>query len=157
KWTGFTSSNSLIGDSTIFEDKNGLVGIGTDSPTSKLTVAGTIQITQGGLKFPDGSIQASAGALSHDPTLRGDGTTTNPLGVAVPLVLAGSVSNGNGIITLTNAAAGAPAIFASGGNSGPMIGGGSGLIALGGSGANVPGGIGIVGFGGNADAGTGGT
>jgi hypothetical protein len=42
KWTGFTSSNAAIGDTTIYEDKFGMVGIGTDSPTSKLTVAGLI-------------------------------------------------------------------------------------------------------------------
>src|SRR5262249_41039400 len=35
KWTGFTGTNSVIGDTTIFEDKFGNVGIGTDSPTSK--------------------------------------------------------------------------------------------------------------------------
>src|SRR5262249_19753709 len=33
KWTGFTSTNSVIGDTTILEDKYGKVGIGTDSPT----------------------------------------------------------------------------------------------------------------------------
>src|ERR1041384_4825675 len=35
KWTGLTGSNSLIGDSSIFEDKYGMVGLGTDTPTSK--------------------------------------------------------------------------------------------------------------------------
>jgi len=38
KWTGFTSSNSVIGDTGIYEDKYGKVGIGTDTPGSKLTV-----------------------------------------------------------------------------------------------------------------------
>src|SRR5262249_33097035 len=38
KWTGMTSSNAIIGDTAIFENKNGLVGIGTDTPSSKLTV-----------------------------------------------------------------------------------------------------------------------
>jgi hypothetical protein len=66
KWTGFTSSNSFIGDSTIFEDKNGLVGIGTDSPTSKLTVNGLIQSLGGGFKFPDGSVQTTAGVAAND-------------------------------------------------------------------------------------------
>ena len=38
KWSGFTSSNSAIENSTIYEDKFGLVGIGTEAPTSRLTV-----------------------------------------------------------------------------------------------------------------------
>src|SRR5215510_14626080 len=90
KWTGFTSSNSFIGDSTIFEDKFGMVGIGTDTPTSKLTVAGMIQSMGGGLKFPDGTVQttSASGALltvQHDSTLTGGGTQASPLGVASPL------------------------------------------------------------------------
>ena len=86
KWTGFTSSNAAIGDSSIYEDKFGKVGIGTDSPTSKLTVAGTIEAT-GGFKFPDSA---------HDATIKGDGTTASPLGVAVPLVLSGAVIGDGG-------------------------------------------------------------
>jgi hypothetical protein len=66
KWTGITSSNSFIGDSTIFEDKFGKVGIGTDSPTSKLTVAGMIQSLSGGFKFPDGTVQTTAGIAPTD-------------------------------------------------------------------------------------------
>lgn len=66
KWTGITSSNSFIGDSTIFEDKFGKVGIGTDSPASRLTVAGLIETTSGGVKFPDGTIQTTAGIASND-------------------------------------------------------------------------------------------
>ena len=90
KWTGLTSGNSLIGDSTIFEDKNGLIGIGSDKPTSRLTVAGTIEITTGGLKFPDGTIQTTSStgslvAVTHDRTLIGSGTPAAPLGVASPL------------------------------------------------------------------------
>lgn len=60
KWSGFTSANSFIGDTTIFEDKFGMVGIGTDSPTSRLTVAGTIHSLSGGFKFPDATIQTTA-------------------------------------------------------------------------------------------------
>lgn len=128
KWTGITSSNSLIGDSTIFEDKFGLVGIGTDTPTSKLTVRGMIEITLGGLKFPDGTVQTTAGIASvfHDATLTGNGTQASPLGVAVPLNLTGAVSTpgvSRFVLSLTNT-----------GESG------SGLLVIAGSlNANIPG------------------
>ena len=36
------------------------VGIGTITPSSTLTVAGTIQSTSGGIKFPDGTVQTKA-------------------------------------------------------------------------------------------------
>ena len=39
----------------------GRVGIGMTNPTEKLSVAGLIESTTGGVKFPDGTIQASAG------------------------------------------------------------------------------------------------
>jgi trimeric autotransporter adhesin len=61
KWTGLTSTSSILGNSTIFEDKFGMVGIGTDAPTSRLTVAGMIHSLSGGYKFPDGTIQTTAG------------------------------------------------------------------------------------------------
>ncbi|MDP3722303.1 MAG: kelch repeat-containing protein, partial [Candidatus Omnitrophota bacterium] len=41
-------------------DKTGNVGIGTATPGQKLTVAGTIESTSGGLKFPDGTTQTTA-------------------------------------------------------------------------------------------------
>jgi len=44
------------------------VGIGTSSPSEKLTVAGTIESTSGGIKFPDGSVQATA-AVSYVRTV----------------------------------------------------------------------------------------
>lgn len=39
---------------------NGNVGINTNLPTSPLTVAGMIQTTSGGVKFPDNSVQTTA-------------------------------------------------------------------------------------------------
>src|SRR5215468_12250494 len=110
KWTGFTFSNSFIGDTTIFEDKYGNVSIGTG--TSTVTVAGTIQ--------------ASGGTtVAHDSTLQGDGTSTSPLGVGVPLVLRGLA--GRALIDATNTANG-----------------GLGVRAVGGDGANGPGGSGLT-------------
>jgi hypothetical protein len=64
KWAGVSGSSSFVlGDSLIFEDKFGKVGIGTTTPTSPLTVAGMIETTLGGYKFPDGTVQTTA-ALS---------------------------------------------------------------------------------------------
>src|SRR5262249_40087109 len=108
KWTGFTSSNSFIGDSTIFEDKFGKVGIGTDMPTSRLTVAGTVESMGGGFKFPDGSVQTSSASaalfsVAHDSTLSGDGTAALPLGVSVPLTLSGTPpNNALALVTITS-------------------------------------------------------
>jgi hypothetical protein len=41
-------------------DGDGNVGIGTITPTQKLTVSGVIESTSGGIKFPDGSLQTVA-------------------------------------------------------------------------------------------------
>jgi hypothetical protein len=96
--------------------------------------------------------------VNHDATLAGNGSSATPLGLAVPLIFAGGVSNGNGVITVTNTAAGSPALFATGGAASSTIGGGSGLLSLGGTGGNTrPGGVGLVAFGGSNNNGSGGT
>ena len=131
--------------------------------TGKISVGGQVESTAGGFKFPDGTVQLTSAAtalfqVQHDGTLSGDGTSGNPLGLAVPLIFTGSVSNGNGLITATNTAAGGPALFAVGGNANATIGGGSGLLSLGGTGAGTsPGGVGLVSFGGSATSSSGGT
>src|SRR6185295_4342611 len=154
KWTGFTSSNSAIGDSNIYEDKFGKVGIGTTSPTSLLTVQGVIE-TSGGIKFGDGTTQttSAAGALfgvAHNATLQGNGTTASPLGIAVPLTLSGSVdagailsaanssTAGDGVSGSSRDGAGLSGLSQTGnGVFGQSAGSGSGLRALSESGDGV--------------------
>lgn len=51
--TGITNQAIVI-------DPSGNVGIGTTSPGQKLSVAGTIESTSGGVKFPDGTTQTTA-------------------------------------------------------------------------------------------------
>jgi hypothetical protein len=85
KWTGVDGSNTFtIGNANIFEDKFGKIGIGTHTPTSLLTVQGMIETTLGGYKFPDGTVQTTAGIpfVIHDASLIGDGRSATPLGIA---------------------------------------------------------------------------
>src|SRR5262249_30285674 len=97
----FTGSDSLD-DSVIWQDFNGRIGIGTQRPgTALLTVAGQIETTSGGIKFPNGTVQLTSadGALFqviHNATLTGNGTGDSPLGVNIPALnlLSNVVTNG---------------------------------------------------------------
>jgi len=154
KWSGFSQSSSFIGDSTIFEDKYGKVGIGTDSPASRLTVVGVIEsIGAGGFKFPDGTVQTTAGQSSifHDATLIGNGTGGSPLGIALPLSLTASAP-GVSLATFANSGEGGRGLLSSGSNgtSGP---GSEGIRALGGGSNSDVGGDAIFALGGNSAGG----
>src|SRR5262249_42968445 len=135
------SGNSTLGDSIIIQS-NGNIGIGLSTPTSKLAVQGMIETTLGGYKFPDGTVQTTAAvsglqSVFHDTTLQGDGTSASPLGVAVPLILTGSVSGATpGIIQVGNTVKGGIAVIARGGQAG------DGIQSFGGSGENLGGGTG---------------
>ncbi len=52
-------------------NKNTNVGIKTNQPNSPLTVAGTIESTTGGIKFPDGTVQTTAATVLQ-------GSSVNP-------------------------------------------------------------------------------
>jgi hypothetical protein len=97
KWTGIDGSNTYtVGNANIFEDKYGKIGIGTTAPTSLLTVAGMIETTLGGYKFPDGTVQTTAGIpfVIHDASLMGDGRSATPLGIALGGVQTVHLANG---------------------------------------------------------------
>jgi len=162
KWVGTDGSTFTIGDSIITESKLGLIGIGTTTPTSKLTVQGMVETKNGGFKFPDGTIQTTAGigSIFHDLTLLGNGTSGLPLKVAVPLVLSGPAATLEATLTAFSVGSdptygqGGTAITGVGGNS-PNF-GGIGVIGAGGEANGAPGfgGAGLFGIGGRG-AGTG--
>jgi len=60
------------GNSDVLAIKSGKVGIGLTSPTSTLTVAGTVESTTGGFKFPDGTTQTTAASGSSAWTTSGN-------------------------------------------------------------------------------------
>ncbi|MDD4973553.1 MAG: hypothetical protein PHY93_04340 [Bacteriovorax sp.] len=128
----------------------GNVGIGTVAPGQKLSVAGVIESTTGGIKFPDGTTQTAAVRSAHIPTVQkftsGSGTYTTPTGI-VPLyirvrMVGGGGGGGGGGIDGTTTSAGS--------NGGASTFGSSLLTANGGYGGVT----GIAG-GGTASLGTG--
>ncbi len=73
------SLGATITANGIHIDTAGNIGVGTTTPTEKLTVAGTIESTTGGIKFPDGSVMSSAagsGGVSPAFSVYRDGPQT---------------------------------------------------------------------------------
>jgi hypothetical protein len=154
---------STLGDSIITEG-SGNIGVGTTSPGSKLSVAGMIETTLGGYKFPDGTVQSTAGlaSISHNFTLSGDGTTGSPLKIAVPLILSGSLASSSTLTVYNTGQPNGGAIFAFGtiganGTNTTTSLAGSALSGLGGSSDSGDAGEGAGVHGGNSNSGHGGS
>ncbi len=80
---------------------SGNVGIGTNSPNEKLSVAGTVESTSGGFKFPDGSVQATAATVGQnnnagDPTAAVGGGQNNTASGTTSTVAGGSSNTASG-------------------------------------------------------------
>jgi len=158
--TVFSGQNSdfLIGNSSIFQNKAGDIGVGTTSPTSLLTVGGVIQSTSGGYMFPDGTVQTTAGIASglaltgvaHDATLGGAGTAASPLRFVLPASLTASAPDQVGaVIQVQNTALGGTGLAGIGGPTDAFPGiPGNGVVGLGGPGEHFSG-AGVLGVGGN--------
>jgi hypothetical protein len=66
---------AMTGKDMISQVEN--IGIRVSTPTSPLTVGGNIEITYGGLKFPNGTIQTSVGDCHGRYEDNGDGTVSD--------------------------------------------------------------------------------
>lgn len=139
----YSGSTSIV-NSNIFENA-GKVGIGTTAPSATLTVQGEIQSTSGGFKFPNGTVQTTAGLTSviHNITLAGGGTSASPLRIAVPLTL---TWNSNSTLLTLNAGSSGDALdineeigfvnFTANGMQSEAFGAGAGVTAGGDDGAD---------------------
>ncbi len=83
-WSDATSGMSTTADNQFLIGAAGNVGIGTNEPSSPLTVEGIIESTSGGIRFPDGTVQITAASGGTDGwSLAGNAgtsTATNFLG-----------------------------------------------------------------------------
>ncbi len=120
----FSTATAVV-DSSVTEIA-GKVGIGVSgTPSSTLTVNGVIQSLTGGVKFPDATVQSTAGisAVKTDATLSGAGTAQSPLGVALPF--RGGAAAPGAVFAVRNSSSTGETFGILGSGWGGILGGGS--------------------------------
>lgn len=81
--------------------ENGNAGIGTASPAEKLSVAGMVQSTSGGFKFPDGTTQTSAANATYTIRASTQSSDISPHGSSWGSVLHLNVPAGRYLVLAT--------------------------------------------------------
>jgi len=104
-------ANGLVAGTNQLVLANGNVGIGTTAPGQKLSVAGVIESTTGGFRFPDGTSQTSA-SNGNAQIFTSNGTWTKP-----------SWATGDQMVTFE--------MWGGGGGGGASAGGGGGAYVRG--------------------------
>ncbi len=91
------SSSAAPAQNGITIRENGAVGIGINVPDEQLSVAGTVESTTGGFKFPDGSVQTSAatggGAANY---IKKNSADTSQATDISPILLVSNLGSGDG-------------------------------------------------------------
>ncbi|MBZ5568643.1 MAG: hypothetical protein LAN64_12415, partial [Acidobacteriia bacterium] len=64
-------SNSAVATKSFFIAPTGNVGVGVAAPANKLSVAGVVESTTGGFRFPDGSVQSTGAGAGGAARTRG--------------------------------------------------------------------------------------
>ena len=97
-----STSNATKG-LVLLAPSGGNVGIGTSSPTSKLTVNGPIESKAGGVIFPNGTIQQTAMRLPINASQMAEDTTasTTYVNLSGPTLMSIPVSSGTVMVTIT--------------------------------------------------------
>jgi len=132
-------TNATITNDAALVVESGSVGIGTTSPSSPLTVAGTIQTTSGGVKFPDGTIQTTATPTTlptHQVFVSGSGTYTTPANVKwLEITLVGGGGGGGAGNSMTAGSAGGATCWNTSGSActSPVFSAGGGGGGIGGT------------------------
>ncbi len=86
---------------------SGLVGVGTNSPTQRLEVAGQVFSNTGGFRFPDNSIQTTAATTTPTTTASNGLTKTgNDLALGGPLTGATTITQAGNSFSLTGGSVG---------------------------------------------------